>query len=448
MPGSFLRLGELLVAREVISNLQLSVALAAQRSSKRRLGEILVDRGYATEEQIASCLAAQYGYGVVDPSEVQPERDALQLVDPEIALTAELLPLRQSGGVLECLIADPIDISWTDRVARVTGLRLSLSISPRTALVSAIRNWYRLDPELASGSAARGVPQLPERYQSVQSRFAIDGATLVGAVDSVLGREVSLLFIPDASGENSNRADSIRWAAKATGPGLCAVHDWWEVEEGGWAVFERLTGETLANVLETRGPRVPAQAADIVSEIAEGVDVLDVAGGKCGFVCPRNVVLLHSNRSVIAPLSLPPHSYIAPEVLNGEEWNSSADVFALGVLLYHTATGTNPFEYESIGETEAAMKRGPSWDVTPLPAAMVNIIKRCLSADPSQRYVSPLQLSLALKSCDWPSTMHVQSRPTTVVAADREALLDSITSGYEPQERQTFWSKLFGRRAA
>ncbi len=448
MPGSFLRLGELLVARQVISNLQLSVALAAQRSSKRRLGEILVDRGYATEEQIAACLAAQYGYEVVDPATVQPEQDALNLVEPELALTAELLPIKRVGATLECLISDPIDISWTDRIARVTGLRLVLSIAPHSALVSAIRTWYRLDPEKTIGSASRGIPQLPERYGSVQAQFSIDGATLVNAIDKVLGREISLLFVPEIPGSGEHHAEMIRWSARASGPGLAAVHDWWEADGGGWAVIERLSGETLENVLITRGQRVPSQAADIISEIAEGADTLAVAGGKCGLICPQNTVLLHSNRCVLAPLSAPPHSYKAPEILAGDEGSSASDVFSLGVLLFHSATGTNPFEHETVAETEAAMREGPSWDVSPLPSAMVNIIRRCLNPDPLHRFVSPLQLSLALKSCDWPSTMHVQARPTSVTAADREALLDAVTSGYQSPEKPTFWNRLFGRRAA
>lgn len=446
MPGSFLRLGELLVAKGVISNLQLSIALAAQRSSRRRLGEILVDRGYATEAEIAGCLAAQYGYEVLDPAEIQPESDALKLIEPEIALTAELLPIEAEGNVLRCLVADPIDITWTDRIAQATGMRLSLSIAPRSALVNAIRNWYRLDPERAIGAAAPGIPKLPERYSLVRTCFAIDSATLIVARDNSLDRLVSMLFVPD--GSQSKRAEMIRWSAKANAPGLAAVHDWLETENGGWAIFEHLEGETLENVLSTRGKRSPAQAAEIVIEIAEGADVLDVASGKCGFICPQNVVMLDSNRHVLAPLAIPPDSYIAPELHEGMQPNTASDVFALGVLLFHAATGTNPFDYPTAEQTQNAMMHGLKSDAPELPSAMVNLVRRCVHPEPSFRLSSPLQLSLALRSCSWPTTVQREFVPPAYSSEDRDLLLDSVTAGYVPEQKPSFWERLFGKRAA
>ena len=49
--NSFKKLGELLVEGELITNLQLSIALAAQQTSSKRLGQIVVERGFATEDQ-------------------------------------------------------------------------------------------------------------------------------------------------------------------------------------------------------------------------------------------------------------------------------------------------------------------------------------------------------------------------------------------------------------
>lgn len=446
MPGRFLRLGELLVSKGVITNLQLSVALAAQRTSRRRLGEILVDRGYATETEIAGCLAAQYGYEVVEPAEVQPDADALKLIEPEVALTAELLPMKAEGSVLRCLVADPIDISWTDRIAQFTGMRLAISIAPRSSLITAIRNWYRLDPERAIGAAAPGIPNLPERYSLVRTCFSIDGVTLVCARDKALDRLVSVLYVP--GGSNSKRADVIRWAAKANAPGLAAVHDWLQTDNGGWAILEHLDGETLENVLSTRGKRSPAEAAEIVIEIAEGADVLNVASGKCGYICPQNVVMLGSNRHVLAPLAIPPDSYIAPELHEGVQPSTASDVFALGVLLFHAATGTNPFDYPTTEQTQSAMLHGLRDDAPELPAAMVNLIRRCVHPEPSFRLSSPLQLSFALRSCNWPTMVQREFAPAAYVSEDRDMLLDSVTAGYEPEQRASFWERLFGKRAA
>ncbi|HZH98698.1 MAG TPA: hypothetical protein VEX38_06975, partial [Fimbriimonadaceae bacterium] len=94
---SFRKLGELLLSSGLITNLQLSIALAAQQTSNRRLGEILVERGFATEDQIASCLAEQYGYPRANLNNVRPQPSALCALKPDVALEHCVLPIRNDG---------------------------------------------------------------------------------------------------------------------------------------------------------------------------------------------------------------------------------------------------------------------------------------------------------------------------------------------------------------
>ena len=65
------QLGQLLLARGVVSQEQIDRALAEQREKGHRklLGELLIEMGYCTENQIASALAETYGvpYAQVSP---------------------------------------------------------------------------------------------------------------------------------------------------------------------------------------------------------------------------------------------------------------------------------------------------------------------------------------------------------------------------------------------
>src|SRR5687767_15236531 len=47
--NQYLKLGDLLVAAGLITNLQLSAVLTAQKTSRRRLGDMLVERGLVSE---------------------------------------------------------------------------------------------------------------------------------------------------------------------------------------------------------------------------------------------------------------------------------------------------------------------------------------------------------------------------------------------------------------
>ncbi|MER3462521.1 MAG: hypothetical protein C4342_05930, partial [Armatimonadota bacterium] len=195
MPGEYKRLGEILVESGVLTNLQLSVAIAAQLTSNRRLGEILVERGYASEDQIARCLADQYGYDYIeDPAALAPEQSALDLVGAEMAFSLKVLPICVRDGVLNCIIWDPIDVSVTDQLRLATGNRLRISISPKSRLEAAIRLAYSIDRAVAVTAGGRSSnTTLPSRYKSQETLRQTGSLLWVRALDTLLGRPVLLV---------------------------------------------------------------------------------------------------------------------------------------------------------------------------------------------------------------------------------------------------------------
>jgi MSHA biogenesis protein MshE len=53
------RLGEILVQQNLLTQEQLGLALAEQKRSGRKLGRVFVEQHYVTEEQISEALAKQ-----------------------------------------------------------------------------------------------------------------------------------------------------------------------------------------------------------------------------------------------------------------------------------------------------------------------------------------------------------------------------------------------------
>jgi hypothetical protein len=84
--------------------------------------------------------------------------------------------------------------------------------------------------------------------------------------------------------------------------------------------------------------------------------------------------------------------YISPEQLEGGAGDGRSDLFALGIVLYELATGTNPFQGRTPASTAARILTleppAPSRANPMFPPALDAIAARCLRKDPAARYGS------------------------------------------------------------
>jgi hypothetical protein len=440
--NQYLKLGDLLVAGGLITNLQLSAVLTAQKTSRRRLGDLLVERGLVTEDQITECLAKQYGYPIADVKKVKPQPEAMTLIDPEVALSYCVLPVKIQDESLECIIADPLDIVGTDFISQMVQRRLAIQIAPKAKLVAAIQAAY------AKGAAAAeevnaGVPFPPERFTEARARKRMSGIAAFDAFDTHLNRHVTLSVTKLDTEEERAHYALAKAAARTTAKAVCAVHDSFVHEDHRFIVFEAIDGEPLSHVIASRGPRSLMQAAEMVAELAEGIDALNRVGGKCGLVCPENV-LIRWNGPLITPFANPSLAYQAPEGVTGEQV-AATDIFALGTILWEAFTGENPH-----GSMETQMIWADPRKMKGVPTALREIMNNCLGLDPQERYSTAFQLTNALRSYNWASvSLTIAEGGATQVptSRDREELLHVITLE-EEHDRQPFWKKLFGRRKA
>jgi len=92
--------------------------------------------------------------------------------------------------------------------------------------------------------------------------------------------------------------------------------------------------------------------------------------------------------------------YVAPEVFGGQPRTKLADIYSLGVLLYHLVTNAYPVDGDSRAELEQAHLRGDRTrlrDARPdLPEEFVYAVERALSTDPQARFTSAGEFEAAL----------------------------------------------------
>ena len=119
-----LRLGDLLLARQIVTEYDLNAALEEQKSSGVRLGKLLIHMGLIEESVLCTLLSEQLGIPFVDLSDLNLEREALEAIPETLCKKFQLCGLYFEGGELIVGTADPGDILGLDEVVRVTGLSI------------------------------------------------------------------------------------------------------------------------------------------------------------------------------------------------------------------------------------------------------------------------------------------------------------------------------------
>ena len=112
------RIDELLVAKGVVSEDQIRIALIEQKRRHEPLGRILVRFGFATESVIRDVLAGVLGHESVDLSKVLIDGDVVKLVPREIARRYRMLAIRYDEAPRRLTVAtsDPFDVIAMDQV--------------------------------------------------------------------------------------------------------------------------------------------------------------------------------------------------------------------------------------------------------------------------------------------------------------------------------------------
>src|SRR5579864_1070413 len=116
---------------------------------------------------------------------------------------------------------------------------------------------------------------------------------------------------------------------------------------------------------------------------------------------------------------------MAPEILRGEAADHRSDLWALGVVLYESASGRMPFEGRTGFEISSAiMREMPNPLGPPVPPGLWGIIQRCLAKEPMQRYQRAGEVQSALEAIQ--SGAIVSADPGGDVSPPKTTMLHSI----------------------
>jgi MSHA biogenesis protein MshE len=184
-----IRLGDLLVQQNVITEEQLTLALAEQKKSGRKLGRVLVESGYATEQGISKALARQLGAEFIDLKEFQPQQDLIKLLPEAPARRFRALVLDEKHGMLRVGMSDPSDLAAFDEIARIVRRDIDLAVVTEGQLLPLLDRVYRRTEEISSLAK-----DLTQEMGDIPVEFGIVLGITPGAEDAPVVRLLQTVF--------------------------------------------------------------------------------------------------------------------------------------------------------------------------------------------------------------------------------------------------------------
>jgi eukaryotic-like serine/threonine-protein kinase len=301
------------------------------------------------------------------------------------------------------------------------------------------------------------------------------------AIDLELGQHIALKTIradiTDDPQMLRHFKNEVKLAQRVSSLHICRIHELYVLADSddgrrrAFLTMEFLNGVTLADRIREAGALPWKEVKTIALEICEGLRVMHEAGIIHRDIKSRNVMLADRNgavKAIVMDFGLAhemrtatsetatsvseEHSvvgtveYMAPEQFEGQTLTPASDIFALGVVMYESATGKHPFPSRTI--LEAAVQRGrrpltPSSIQKKLPHRCDEIVGHCLEFDPKKRYQSAKIVSEEIKD-----SLPAKLRRTWLRAVAALFALIVLTSGLMlvPSIRERVQGILFSSR--
>ncbi len=142
------RLGEILVQQKLLSEEQLTQALADQKRTGRKLGRVFVENGFVTEEQISGALARQLNIPYINLKFYNISDTLVRLLPETAARRFRALVLEERQDALLVGVSDPTDLFAYDEIARLLKKTVELAVVNETEVLHAIDRIYRRTGEI------------------------------------------------------------------------------------------------------------------------------------------------------------------------------------------------------------------------------------------------------------------------------------------------------------
>jgi MSHA biogenesis protein MshE len=145
-----IRIGDLLVQNQVITEEQLMTGLQRQKETGLRLGRTLIDLGYLDEDKFLDFLSQQLRIPFVDLRRYDFDVNLVQMLPESYARRYRAIVLSDERDGLVVGMADPMDIFAYDELERILQRPIKQAVVRETELLNTLDLVYRRTEDIAS----------------------------------------------------------------------------------------------------------------------------------------------------------------------------------------------------------------------------------------------------------------------------------------------------------
>jgi serine/threonine-protein kinase len=226
-----------------------------------------------------------------------------------------------------------------------------------------------------------------------------------------------------------------RAAAGLNHPHIVSVHDSGEHAGVPYIVMERLSGQSLADVI-ARGPLPLHEVRSILDDVLSALAAAHAAGVLHRDIKPANILFCPAGRAKLADFGIAKSAgsattltgqivgtmaYLSPNRMAGRPATVADDLYAVGAVGYEALTARRAFPQENL----AALARAVAEESPAPPAslrpdadpALASVIERAMARDPRWRFGSADEMRAALAGrVATPVRTRIMAAPVPVTA--------------------------------